>query len=389
MNQFWTLVRYEMKKMLKKKLTWVAVLGVSLVMLLFACSDLFLTSEDITGENLSRREIVLKNLAAEEQLAGQPIDEIFYADMMEALQKREENPEGFRPYSEIYEELFKSILKNYGWADTMAAFEERRSENIAKNMTSNLLDEKEIGYWNALKEQEEKPWIFESCYGISRVWVAGYTLVVLCIPMVGVCLAPMFSEEHQKKTDQLILCTKAGREVIFRAKMTAGILFTLGSTLLVILCTVVPMLALGGINGWNAPIQLYLPTSLYSFTFGEVVMMHYALCLLAMVMYATLAMCLSELFPSSPIPVMAIFVTMLLVGMMINVPAEWKLFSMLYELQPFHTLTVWAMFDYRLFSFFGLQLTKFQMASLVYGGLVVLFAWGAKKLYLKYQVSGR
>ncbi len=389
MKQFWTLVRYEIKKLLNRKVTWVAVLGISLVMLLFGCSDLFLMSEDITGETVNRYEMIQKNLEAEKTLVGQPMDENFYANMMKALENSQENPEAFRPYSELYNEAFKSILKNYGSADSMAEFHERRKENIAKIMERSILSEEEVAYWKTAKEQEELPWIFDSCYGLSRVWVACYTMVVLCIPMIGVCLAPMFSEEHQKRTDQLILCTKAGRRVIFWAKMTAGILFALGSTLLVILCTVVPMVVFGGSDGWDAPIQLYLPTSPYQMTFGEVILMNYLMCLLAMVMYAAMAMCLSELFPNSPIPVMAIFVAMLLVGMMVMIPQEWKTVSMWYELQPFHTLTVWAMFDYRLFSVFGLLLTKFQVASLVYGVLVVLFVWGAKKLYLRYQVSGR
>ncbi len=389
MNNFWTLVRFELKKILQKKLTWIAVLGVSLTMLLFAVSPAFLTTEDITGERILQQEVNRKNKEAEKVLVGKPMDDAFYAGMVEALQKQETDPEGFRPYKDIYDNMFRSIIKNYGEAATMTEFMERRDENIEKNMDKLLLAQKEKEYWQEKKEAEELPWIFDSTQGIDRIWAAAYTLVVLMMPMVAACLAPMFSEEHQKKTDQLILCTKSGRKVIFRAKFTAGMLFTIGSSLLVMACTILPILILQGTSGLNAPVQLYLPTSLYMITYGEAILLHYGLCLLAMVMYAALAMCLSELFHTSPVPVMAIFVVMLLVGMMIYVPEEWRTLSMLFELQPVHTITVWAMFDYRLFSVFGLLLTKFQTAFVLYSVLTVLFVWIGKNLYLNYQVSGR
>ena len=57
-------------------------------------------------------------------------------------------------------------------------------------------------------------------------------LCLLWLSFIGIGLANFFGEEHIRRTDQLILCSKNGKEPLYLAKMAAGITFGIAGTVL-------------------------------------------------------------------------------------------------------------------------------------------------------------
>ena len=150
------------------------------------------------------------------------------------------------------------------------------------SLKNQFLTEGEKQYWrNILDSEVSVPWEYDYYRGAEYVWVGAYTAIVLIALMLAVCLANLFADEHQRKTDQLVLCSRNGRKVLFGAKITAGLLFTGVSAGLVLLATVVPQLIMYGVDGINAPIQLATPCSLIQMTFGEMILYTYVLALIA------------------------------------------------------------------------------------------------------------
>lgn len=202
-------------------------------------------------------------------------------------------------------------------------------------------------------------------------------------------MSNLFADEHQKKTDQLVLCARNGRKVLCGAKITAGLLFTMVSTGLVLLATAVSQLITFGADGWNAPIQLITPASMVQMTFGEMILYTYALAILAAILYCSIILCCSELFRNSTVAVMAVIVVLVLVPMMVLVPYEYRVLSQIFELNPINVLAIWSATDFRLMPFLGGYLTVHQVAPVLYTVLAAVFFWIGRSAYLRFQVSGR
>lgn len=398
MKNFWTLVRFECKKIVSRKITWIAFGAVFIIMLAFGFYR-SIVSHEVNGVRITAREEEMQAKAEEKKLAGRLVNDEFLEDMFVAMA----NEEMAKPYVNAYNEIARYLCGTALSRGTVAGVKEElgiapekeliyaaRRLQIEESFANQYLTEGEKEYWcDVLETEESVPWEYDYFQGVHFVWVAAYTAIVLIALMLAVCLANLFADEHQKKTDQLVLCSRNGRKVLCMAKITAGMLFTIVSTGLVLLATAVPQLITFGADGWHAPIQLIAPTSMVQMTFGEMILYIYALAIIASILYCSIILCCSELFRNSTVAVMAVIVVLVLVPMMVIVPYEYRVLSQLFDLNPINVLAFWSATDFRLVPFFGTYLTVYQVAPVLYVGLAVIFLLLCYRAYARYQVSGR
>lgn len=399
MKNFWTLVRFELKKILSRKITWIAFGIVFIVMLAFGFYRSF-ASHEVDGVRLTAREEEMQAKAEEKKLAGRIVNDELLEEMFTVMATDET---AFQPYKVFYNEVARYLCGTALSRGTVAGVKEElgiapeeeliyaaRRKQIEESLTNQYLTEGEKEYWREVLDKEKSiPWEYDYYQGVHFVWVAAYTAIVLIALMLAVCLSNLFADEHQKKTDQLILCSRNGRKILCAAKITAGLLFTIGSTGLVLLATAVPQLIMFGADGWNAPIQLIVPTSMVQMTFGEMILYTYVVAMLASVLYCSIILCCSELFRNSTVAVMAVIVVLVLVPMMVLVPYEYRVLSQLFDLNPINVIAIWSATDFRLVPFLGGYLTVYQVAPVLYAVLAGLFLLLGRRAYLKFQVSGR
>ena len=399
MKNFWTLVRFELKKILSRKITWIAFGLVFVIMLAFGVYRAF-ASHEVNGVRITAREEDMQAKSEEKKLAGCLINDEFMEDMFTAMAADEM---AFKPYKTFYNEVARYLCGTALGKGTVAGAKEElgiapeeeliyaaRRKQIEESITNQYLTEGEKEYWRGVLANEDSlPWEYDYYQGVHFVWVAAYTAIVLIALMLAVCLSNLFADEHQKKTDQLVLCARNGRKVLCGAKITAGLLFTIGSTGLVLLATAVSQLITFGPDGWNAPIQLIVPNSMVQMTFGEMILYTYAVAILASILYCSIILCCSELFRNSTVAVMAVIVVLVLVPMMVLVPYEYRVLSQIFDLNPINVIAIWSATDFRLVPFFGTYLTVHQVAPVIYTVLAAVFLWIGSRAYLKFQVSGR
>ena len=389
-RNFWCLVGFELKKILKRKIVWIAFGLVSLVMLFMGVYTLIFTHE-VDNFRVTAHEERIAEKEAVKKISGRPVDDVLLEELANALITGENSA----VYQHLYDNMVRTVYGKISGEKLLqvlknqTGFYDARRQVIEQNMEAMYLTEEEVAYWNEVLKEEETPWTFEYCNGIAMAWVAAYTAIVLIALMLAVCLANIFSEEHQKKTDQLVLCSKNGKQILYGAKIAAGFLFTTGSTVIILLITALPQVLLLGTDGWNSPIQLYMPLSLLDMTFGEMLGYTYMTGLLAALLYASVTMCCSEMFRNSNVAVMALITVLVLVPMMVVIPYEYRVLSQMLELNPISVLSVWSVNEYRLIPFFGRYFTMKETAPVLY----VLLAAGCValggRLYKRYQVSGR
>ena len=400
MKNFRTLVRFELKKILSRKMTWIAFGLVFLTMVAYAVIEVTVT-RNIKGVQATQYEAKQQDKENQKPIIGRVVDDALVEEALTALTTGES---AFKPYTDVYNVIVREVcgtaVSNAGTLEKMKEVlgisEDEdlvyaaRKIRIESAMAEQYLTEKEKDYWREVLENEDTvPWTYEYYVGPYSALTLAYTAIVLIAVMLAVCLANLFADEHQKKTDQLVLCSRNGRKVLYWAKLTAGMVFTMVSAGLILLISAVPQLVIFGTEGLHAPIQLGMPSVMVQMTFGEAIWYCYMLTILAALMYSSIILCCSELFRNSTVAVVAIIGVLVLLPMLVMVPYEYRVLGQIFDLNPINTVTIWGFLDYRLVPVPGGFLTVQQAAPMVYVLLSVAFVFIGRRAYLKYQVGGR
>lgn len=200
--------------------------------------------------------------------------------------------------------------------------------------------------------------------------------------MLAVCFSGVFSTEHLRKTDAVILCSRYGRKHLYLAKISAGMTFGAFVSALFLGITAVFSVLAYGADGFGAALQLAFPFSAWNITVGESVLVLLFVLLVNSILYSIAIMVLSEILKNS-VAAMAVPVGMMLVTMMIDIPYQFRMASQIYDLLPTNLLFTRELWDDRLFLFFGRYLINYQIAPVIYlFAAAVLFCIG-KKVYLR------
>lgn len=377
MNWLGRLYLYEMKKIMHRKIVW--IVGIIMVCLcaFLGISDLLSTSYGGESNSFERMKIVKQYARS---LSGRSIDDALLQEMQDSY--KEEGAEGeVRKYLPIY--LFvQNITGDDERSQEMDADElySERENSISQNRTDQMLTEKEIGFWKEKDLQIKIPLTYEYADAWSNLWVYVYTINDMLLLMLAICLSSVFSMEHSRKTNTIILCSQYGRKQLYGAKMLAGITFGAVTSMVLFGTTAVSSIAAYGADGFNAALQSAFPMSSRTMSIGESVLILFFSLLIVSVLYSVMIMFLSELLKNN-VAVMAIPVGIMILTMMIDVPYQFRVLSQIYDLLPTNLLVVWELWDDRLVPLFGKYLTNFQIAPMIYLAIAVLLFFTGKRRY--------
>ena len=400
MKNYRTLVRFELKKILSRKMTWIAFGLVFLVMAAYAVIEVTVP-QDIDGVRATQYEAKRQEKETQKLIIGRTVDDALIEDMFAAMATSES---AFQPYKDLYNEIGRNVIlwealssgTLEGAKEAMGVAEDEdliytgRRMRIEYGMKEQYLTEGEKDYWReVLAKEDSVPWTYDFYAGPYSAWAMAYTALVLIAIMLAVCLTNLFADEHQKKTDQLVLCSRNGRKVLYWAKLTAGMVFTMVSAGIILLISVVPQLLIFGTDGFHAPIQLVSPDSTVQMTFGEAMVYSYILTIIAALLYSSIILCCSELFRNSTVAVVAVIGVLVLLPMLILVPDEYRVLGQILDLNPINMVAIWGVWNYRLVPVPGGYLTMQQAAPILYTLLIGIFVLIGRRAYLKYQVGGR
>lgn len=385
MNWLGRLYFYEIKKIMCRKMVWIVGIIMVLLCVFVSISDLISTSYG-EGNNGYERTEITKQYAR--NLSGRNIDDDLLQEMQESY-REEMKDEKVREYLPIY--LFvQDITGNDDLSQELDADELylERQKSIDQNRADQMLTEKEIEFWKEKELQIEIPITYEYTDGWSNLWVYVSTINFMLLLMLAICLSNVFSMEHSRKTDAIILCSQYGRKQLYIAKILAGVTFALVASIVLFGTTAISSLVVYGIDGFNAALQSAFPMSSWTTSIGESILILFFTLLVVSVLNSIVIMFLSELLKNSVV-VMAIPVGIMLLTMMIDIPYQFRFFSQIYDLLPTNLLMVWELWDDRLVPLFGEYLTNFQIAPIIYFVIAILLFIAGKRIYQKYQIGAR
>ena len=393
---------YELKKIMYRKPFFVSMFISLAVILITVCAPL-LGDYYVDGKYISSNyEMFQTDMTYQKALNGRKIDDVLLQEMQEAYTKvpldkeRYSLTEEYQMYARPYSAIFNTIRSLTGLAGTAVLMEldnakdiyTMRMENLEREWESWLLSEKEKAFWKEQENQRESVMAFQYAEGYNILMSSAYTIGLLCIFIVSVCLANVFPDEHVRKTDQLILSSKYGRKHIFISKYLAGIVVAGMLSLIFILFTFGITFFVYGIEGFDASFQLIYAQSSCPITVGQAVLILYSMIFFASIFEGAFVMMLSEVLHNS-VGALSVAIGIIILTMMISVPEEYRLLAQLWNFLPSNVVAVWGTFSRYLVNVFGNLYQTWQVAPIIYFILGTGAAYMTNVCLVKYQVNGR
>lgn len=425
MHIFLTLYGYELKKIFKRRIVLIT-LGILTATVLYAnIGDPLNTSQSWSDDegNITRMngfELIANQKARRKELNGQIIDDTLLNKVKEAYKnvyRQEYNVEtddgsgyGYRQTitgiftddgeesaeekraaekkREIYKPIYDYIQRVTGLYDNVhnidadSLYQARQEYLLELGWADLMMTDAEKAYWMEREDDIDKPFIYNYAGSWNTVLDNLIYINMILVLAVTICLSNIFSDEHLKRTDQQILCSKHGKGRFFFAKTAAGLTFGVLCSVFMFFVFVVSDIFVYGLEGSSVVIQLYRPLCSRGLTMGQAVFLLGGIYIILGIIYSILAMFLSEAVKNA-VAVMAIMTGGMLLTMFIQIPYQRRVISQAYSLLPTRILNVEQLWDGRLLTFFGLHLTNYQTAVILYVMISALLIWKGNRIWQK------
>ena len=393
---FWTLFSFEAKKLFRRRLVWACLAAMVAMSLVTGFLSNRASTHSFNGIEISGEAYGRLTREAENALSGRVIDDALlrevqaakgivdemklttYADV-ETMLGYQGHMSILRWVRKLFEEVPEDLSAEqlYGYR---TAFQEEWWDEAA-------LSEGEQAWWRQQERQVETPFVYERTSTWNNVSGIVYSLNIMGILALAVCLPGIFSDEHTRRTDQLNLSAPLGKK-LYGAKLLLGILFGFGSFLLYWICGVIPAILVQGADGFRGVIQLLIPDYAMALTAGEVVLILSGLLLISAVVCSVFAMVMAEVLRGG-LAATALVTALVFLVDLIPIPYSVRWLEEIVSYLPSQMVTLWEAFDTRLFPWFGTYLTPWQAAPILWTAEAVLLVLLGNRLYSRYQISGR
>ena len=404
MNNFWVLYRYECKKLFGRKIVWITF-ALCIVAIMISLCVPFIGSYYAGGELIDTNlNMYQTDKRYSEALSGREISQELLEETITAYRKipytkelqyslTEEYQQYARPYSAIFNFIVGTT--NMETSDVILSWQPNEDDLYTKrqmwlnSLWEDLgLSKSEMNFWQERETQIETPFVYQHHEAYSVLISCYQTVSLLVLLLIAICLSGVFSEEHTRKTDQIILCSPLGKTWVYWAKITAGISFAVISVILLSLFTFIMTICLHGADGFHGAFQLIYKSNSEPITCGQAILIAFGSMILATIVTSIFVMVLSELLHSN-IATLAVSTGLLIMAMIVVVPEQYRLLAQIWDWLPWCFLAPWNVFGKYTLSIFGHYLTSWQAVPIIYFVASIVIAIVGKPIYQRFQVSGR
>ncbi|MBD5531354.1 MAG: ABC transporter permease subunit [Lachnospiraceae bacterium] len=372
MNLFFELVRFELKKILRRKRT---VIVLALVMIVGALSvfGVLIGASYYTDENgaevaISRYEEEMRERRNGEALSGRILDADLIMEAVEAYRNvpleggyytdTSEYRNHAMKYSEIYGivritfhlsgvEEFQNLTR-----EQAEQFDAVRRKNMEQEMMNGAGSENVRRYRQKCLNNSPETLTYEYWGGYYRFVVIMFTTAIMAGAAIAVMISGIFSDEYASGADSLILSSKHGKGLVIGAKLFTAFLLSAALITLLSVISLIESLIVWGTNGANGSLELVVGVFPYPITIGQAALFYFICMLAGCVMFAAI----TALFSSKlklPFNTIVVMIALLIIPLFISVPQgapAWV--SCLINLLPIGMFTFWHVmleFQYEIF----------------------------------------
>jgi len=376
MSSFCELVKFEYKKILRKRSTIIVLL---LGILLTAISSVgtLLGNYYVEGKVFeSNYDGMKKDREYRRSLSGRVINSSFLSEAIAAYSHIPPtdgiyvHTNEYQQYARPYSEISNIIRKVYGVDNLkqMASITEENLNNfyaIRQNMVERIIEntamsEKEKTNSINLSRKVKTPFIYSYTGGYTRFFAQMYTTAILICFICTICISPLFAGEYSDRMDSLIFSSKYGKNKMICAKLFTGISFTILLNIAITIASYITIMMFYGWEGSSSPIQLFLPLSIAPFTMGQVALLYFIVVLFGNILSSTLVMVLSAKL-KSPFIVLVIMTAITIIPGFVKVSENVLWMYHLYNLIPVNMFNFDNIISIFSIDFLGLVIQPYEL----------------------------
>ena len=404
MRQFFTLYRFEIKKIFQKPYV-PALLALSIALTLFLNVRPLLGEQTVAYvdeqqqfhfEAVSNYEAIQLERRFAREDAGKPLDNEAAWTMQEMNRRYQEIYNQYAPdltcvllnHSLVFETLGRTGVNpvaehiEYPADYAYQSLERGREEEFS----SQLLSQEEIAYWEREGTRLTTPFVMEYTGGWRGILEKASWLNLMALVFALISLCSSFSDDDAYKTRPLLASAAHSRMPLTLARLAAGVSLACGCVLLLFGLTAAIQFFVHGAGGAQMPIQLlelesdqrgigdvHLSYSCRDMTAGQAVLVTVGMSLLIALFAGALSMLLSKLLRRA-VPALALPLGLLLLSMIFEPPFYYydRVRAQIWSYMPIQRLYQTFLADERLVSLGGVQLDCIPVSVLLYGGLAAV-----------------
>ena len=401
MRQFFTLYRFEIKKIFQKPYV-PALLALSIALTLFLNVRPLLGEQTVAYvdeqqqfhfEAVSNYEAIQLERRFAREDAGKLLDNEAAWTMQEMNRRYQEIYNQYAPdltcvllnHSLVFETLGRTGVNpvaehiEYPADYAYQSLERGREEEFS----SQLLSQEEIAYWEREGTRLTTPFVMEYTGGWRGILEKASWLNLMALVFALISLCSSFSDDDAYKTRPLLASAAHSRMPLTLARLAAGVSLACGCVLLLFGLTAAIQFFVHGAGGAQMPIQLlelesdqrgigdvHLSYSCRDMTAGQAVLVTVGMSLLIALFAGALSMLLSKLLRRG-VPALALPLGLLLLSMIFEPPFYYydRVRAQIWSYMPIQRLYQTFLADERLVSLGGVQLDCIPVSVLLYGGL--------------------
>ncbi|SCX10030.1 hypothetical protein SAMN02910339_01445 [Lachnospiraceae bacterium YSD2013] len=392
MNNFGTLYKYEVKKIVCKKLFAVMCVLLLVLIALTPFSSLFgayYENGEPVGSSLDIYKIEQSRKMA---LSGRTIDNELLKETVEAYRQvpdelRYTSTPEYREYAIGYNEIFSFIRMSTGmdfkaikaWEPDEEELYKSRKETLNRYFEESFITDAELKFWKEKNDKIDGPFTYTYHDAYEILIDSFQTVSVIVMAFIAIVLSGLFPNEKVLKTDQLILSNVLGRKSTFAAKLLAGITVSLGCSLILSAILFVECLGYYGTQGFEFPFIMVFSASAIDISVGQVCVIAYLVLQAAVLLWAIIVMVMSE-FLKNGIATLAISMVFIIAGGMISFPVSMRVAGQIWDWLPTNYPAIWNMFDERTLPVAGKCFISWKVVPIIYLLIgAVLFFIGKRK----------
>lgn len=397
---FFTLLKYEFKKLFKKKSVWITVIISALCIpasLLFNLIFYTVTIDTQRGSLSGQYLAVLKaDIAQDKELSGRPIDDDFISFLQEAEkvseigQSYDKNSPEYIKYIRAYNEASTYIWVMSGYEDTDGMTAEKlyrtRAEYMEDEWDYYLLDDGAKQYLKVMDDKNAKPFTYRYCSAYQVINQGISMGGILLVFAAAICIPGIFIEDKRTRTDRIVYSSKQGKTLLYGVKTTAAAIFLMADFLLVAVMSVIISAPFYGLEGFSAPVQMLDPMFTMNFSCGEAVLILAGMGIAEALVLSVICMIISEI-TSSGKPVIVTMFLMLSAGSMVTIEPTHKLLIRLWDILPSQIAFYHNAFSVNLFHIFGKYFFAYQAAPIIYLVVSAVLILTGYAHYKRYQAK--
>lgn len=403
MNNFWTLVGFEYKKIINRKSFIIATL-ITIFMLTFCMiANIFMSSRYENGNFVTAHDYEKTERELQHNVAGyinsQMITDVISKNV-EVRDKADENGvyedsiynSNIRSYNSLRSHLARILspiqafdFENFNRLNSAEGidFYELRTKLLEDKLTLANLAPKEIEQILKLNANLNNPFYMDYHSGYSNFLTMMSILSVFILLALCICIAPVFADEFQKKTDAIILSSKYGKSKLITAKIFTSITFSLSFTVAALAIALITTFSIYGIAGGDVSFQVWELLSVYPLTMAKALLIYCLIIICVSLLISAVCLVLSANF--STLTTITTLMMLLIGGMFFSIPLE-SLRTLNYLL-PAKMIDSTFIFSERLVSVFGMYLKPYLLIPILCFLIIVILLPLSYKCFKNHQVE--